>query len=88
MLRWLSSLAAAAGLLGACTEPRSKRCQSVCAREAECHDRLETPENFDEGECLDACAALERDSQTEPQVSKHAECVKEAEQCEVVIRCP
>jgi hypothetical protein len=75
-------------LLGACTEPRSKRCQQVCAKEAECHDKVESPDNFDEGECLDACAALERDVEAEPSVAHHAECVKIAQTCEAVIACP
>ena len=75
-------------LLVACTEPRSKRCTEVCAREAECHDRMETHENFDEGECLDACTALERDSEAEKLVERHAECVKQAgAACEAVVNC-
>ena len=72
----------------ACTEPRSKRCQQVCAKEAECHDKVEAADNFDEGECLDACAALERDVEAEPSVAHHAECVKIAQTCEAVIACP
>jgi len=75
-------------LLAGCTEPRSKRCQEVCSREAVCHDKVETPDNFDEGECLDACAALERDVEAESQVAHHAECVNTASSCEAVIACP
>jgi hypothetical protein len=74
-------------LLSACTEPRSKRCSAVCSREAACHEERNTDENFDEGECLDACAALERDSVAVEQVDFHAECVKEAETCEQVLAC-
>ena len=81
---WFLLLAAIAG----CTEPRSKRCQQVCAKEAECHDKVETADNFEEGECIDACAALERDVEAEPQVAHHAECVKTAATCEAVIACP
>jgi len=76
-------LAAAA----ACTEPRSATCRSVCAREAECHEELDTEENFDEGECLDACAALERDAYTQVIVEQHAECVREAASCAAVVDC-
>jgi hypothetical protein len=72
----------------ACTEPRTKRCTDVCAREAACHDQLETHENFDEGECLDACAALERDAEAAKQVARHADCVKSASTCEQVVVCP
>jgi hypothetical protein len=75
-------------MLVACTEPRSKRCTDVCARETACHDQLETHENFDEGECLDACAALERDSEAVKQVARHADCVKAADTCEQVVACP
>ena len=72
----------------ACTEPRSKRCSSVCAREAECHEKLDTQENFDEGECLDACAALERDSVEVTRVEAHADCVAKADSCSAVVACP
>jgi len=71
-----------------CTEPRSKRCSSVCAREAECHEKLDTQENFDEGECLDACAALERDSVEVTRVEAHADCVAKADSCSAVVACP
>jgi hypothetical protein len=71
----------------ACTEPRSATCRSVCAREANCHDELDTEENFDEGECLDACAALERDDQTAELVERHAACVFEATSCTGVVDC-
>jgi hypothetical protein len=75
-------------LAAACTEPRSKRCTDVCAREAACHDELEREENFDEGECLDACVALERDSEARVLVEAHAECVAAAgDSCEAVVSC-
>lgn len=76
-------------LAGACTEPRSQRCRDVCAREAACHEAVETADNFDEGECLDACAALERDVHTEPLVEAHAACVRAAgDACAAVLACP
>jgi hypothetical protein len=74
-------------LAAACTEPRSATCRSVCAREAECDEELDSQENFDEGECLDACAALERDDQTQLQVEQHAACVREATTCAAVADC-
>lgn len=84
----MTRLAAIALLLAAaCTEPRSATCRSVCAREAECHEELDTEENFDEGECLDACAALERDVQTAAIVEAHAACVQEASTCGHVVDC-
>ena len=75
-------------LLAGCTEPRSKRCQVVCSKEAECDDKVEAADNFDEGECLDACAALERDVEAESQVARHSDCVKAAQTCDAVIACP
>jgi hypothetical protein len=75
-------------LLAGCTEPRSKRCQDVCAREAECRDSVESSDNFDEGECLDVCSALERDARAEEGVARHADCVRNADSCEQVIACP
>lgn len=78
----------AAFLLAGCTEPRSKRCQDVCAREAECRDQVRATDNFDEGECLDACAALERDVEAESEVARHAECVRSAPTCAAVVACP
>jgi len=75
-------------LLAGCTEPRSRRCQAVCAREAECRDTVENIDNFDEGECLDACAALERDEIAEKEVALHAECVTKATTCEQLVACP
>jgi len=88
MVRAVVVLVALVALCAACTEPRSKRCQDVCAREAECHDSIETTDNFDEGECLDACATLERDVKATEQVEHHAACVAEAEVCEQVVACP
>ena len=74
-------------VLVCCTEPRSQTCRAVCAREAQCREP-ENPDNFDEGECLDACAALERDPASGEAVTKHAECVLEkAETCEAVLKC-
>jgi hypothetical protein len=69
--------------MAACAQPRSAACKEICAREAECHQATEdeTPDEqsaFDEGDCVAACAALERDSKTKPNVEAHWECLKNA----------
>lgn len=72
----------AAFLLAACAQPRSARCKEVCSREAECQQSVEDePEEataFDEGDCVAACAALERDTITAPNVEAHWVCVQKA----------
>jgi len=75
----------AAALLAACAQPRSAMCKEICSREAECQQTAdedsEAPEEqtaFDEGDCVAACAALERDSRTGPTVEAHAVCVAKA----------
>jgi hypothetical protein len=84
MWRYALVLLCAAG----CTQPRSKTCSDICAREAECHEHMDTHENFDEGECLDACAALERDAQMTEVLKKHADCVLPKDKsCEQVLVC-
>jgi hypothetical protein len=78
-------------VLVSCTEPRSATCREVCARESACHEEIETSDNFDEGECLDACAALERDQVQAQSVIKHAECVRAAaaaKDCKQMLACP
>lgn len=79
-------LAAAALMMSAaCAQPRSARCKEICSREAECQqaaaDEAEAPDEqtaFDEGDCVAACAALERDERTKPDVEAHAVCMKNA----------
>jgi hypothetical protein len=74
-------------VLVGCTEPRSQTCRAVCAREAQCREP-ENPDNFDEGECLDACAALERDQASVEAVAKHAECVlAPGKTCDAILKC-
>lgn len=76
--------AAALAVLAGCAQPRSARCKEVCAREAECQqtgDEAEVPDEqtaFDEGDCVAACAALERDDKTRPAVEAHAACLAKA----------
>jgi hypothetical protein len=80
-------------LLAACAQPRSPACKAICAREAECQQTAEDekPDEqnaFDEGDCVAACAALERDGKTQPNVVAHWVCVqKAADDCEKVAEC-
>lgn len=75
--------------LAACTAPKSKVCRDTCTREAECHESgTAEDKTFDEGECIAACAALERDPETRGLVTVHAECVDRAgRDCEAVLEC-
>ena len=84
------ALAGALGALAlaACTAPKSEMCRKVCAREAECiGDSVATESSFDEGECIAACAALERDLDTQAVVAGHKACVDKAETCSQVLDC-
>ena len=81
-------------LLGACTAETSKRCRRVCARQSECESVAagEGSDNaFDEGNCVAACAALERDPVTAGLVTSHVECVDNAgsgtASCPAVVEC-
>jgi hypothetical protein len=65
-------------IVAACTAETSKRCRRVCARQSECESVVsaEGSDNaFDEGNCVAACAALERDPVTAGLVTSHVECV-------------
>jgi hypothetical protein len=81
--------------LGACAQPRSARCKEICSREAECQQAAEeagaTSEEqtaFDEGDCVAACAALERDERTKPNVDAHEVCLDKAgSDCAKVAAC-
>jgi hypothetical protein len=75
-------------LIAACTQARSERCKSVCAREAECIDVTKSAIPFDEKECVAACAALENDtSDNGAKVIKHVECVNRQQSCAAVLDC-
>jgi len=66
-------------LFGAgCPEPRSAQCKAVCAREAVCRESPDDQTAFDEGDCVAACAVLERDKKTAAMVNAYAACVKQA----------
>lgn len=84
-----AGLAAVLALVAAaCTAPKSKDCRTVCARESECIESRNTDDStFDEGECIAACAALERDPETKGFVTSHVECVKRAATCPEVLEC-
>ena len=90
LARALLACAAAAIAVGAaaCTAPKSKVCRTVCGRESECIESRSSDESsFDEGECIAACAALERDAETRGIVTSHAECVAKAATCPAVLEC-
>ena len=74
-------------LASACTAEMSRRCKDVCARQSECEERSSPDNTFDEGECVAACAALERDRETVGQVERHVECVSQAHTCRDVVAC-
>jgi hypothetical protein len=86
MLRRLL-LAGCLALVAGCTAETSKRCRDVCARQDDCEDKANTDTNFDEGECVAACAALERDRDTVGLVERHAECVAQSPTCAAVLAC-
>ena len=78
---------------GACTASTSKQCREVCAQEAKCRETVDLTQTsgesgFDEGECVAACAALERDQQTVGIVEAHVACVDHAgSACAAVLQC-
>src|SRR5258705_318852 len=79
--------------LAACAQPRSAACKAICAREAECQrtaedEKPDEQNAFDEGDCVAACAALERDGKTKPNVEAHRVCLQKAgNDCEAVLKC-
>ncbi len=74
-----------------CTEPRSARCKAVCSKEAECREHAtvrETDTAFEEGACVAACAALERDREGTAVVERQADCVERAgADCAALLAC-
>ncbi len=81
-------------VLAACTAETSKQCRRVCARQGECESAAAAAGSdtaFDEGECVAACAALERDPTTAGLVTSHVECVAKAGSdsvgCPAVLEC-
>ena len=77
--------------IAACTAETSKQCRRVCARQGECESAAAAAGSdtaFDEGECVAACAALERDPATAGLVTSHVDCVAKAgTDCPAVLEC-
>ena len=75
-------------LAAACTQPRSERCKTVCAREYECITKTSSSMLFDEKECIAACSVLESDPDNLAKVIKHADCVAKHDlSCPDVLLC-
>ena len=75
-------------LVAGCTQPRSKTCVDICARESDCVNatKLEIP--FDEKECVSACEVLRADERSQAKVEQHKECVMKNTECPAVLECP
>jgi hypothetical protein len=83
-MRWMVVLAVLAG----CTQPRSKTCVEICARENDCINATKSEVPFDEKECVSACEVLRGDQQNEAKVEAHKECVMKHASCKDVLECP
>jgi hypothetical protein len=78
----------AIAVLASCTQPRSKLCKEVCAKEYECVTTTNSSLPFDEKECVAACAVLEADQDNLAKVQKHADCVRANQSsCTSVLAC-
>ena len=75
-------------LLAGCTQPRSKTCVDICAREADCITSTNSQIPFDEKECVAACEVLRADQQNLAKVEQHKECVMKNSSCQAVLDCP
>jgi hypothetical protein len=75
-------------LLVGCTQPRSKTCVDICARENDCINATKSEVPFDEKECVSACEVLRGDQQNEAKVEAHKECVMKNASCKDVLECP
>ena len=74
--------------LTSCARENSERCSALCNKEAECAEAAQGESAFDERECVNACAALERDSETAALVDKHNDCVSNAgDNCAAIREC-
>jgi hypothetical protein len=74
--------------LAACTQPRSKTCRDICAREGDCVQSTSSQIPFDEKECVVACEMLRNDQQNLAKVEQHKECVLGHPSCTDVLECP
>lgn len=72
-----------------CTQPKSARCHSLCARESECVElaKRENESSFDEKQCVAACASLEAEPKSVHNVTAHEQCVQKAADCNAVLNC-
>jgi hypothetical protein len=75
-------------VLVGCTQPRSKTCVDICARESDCINATKSEVPFDEKECVSACEVLRGDQQNEAKVEAHKECVMKNASCKDVLECP
>ena len=75
-------------LLAGCTQPRSKTCVDICARENDCINATKSEIPFDEKECVSACEVLSADQQNVAKVEQHRECVMKNATCKDVLDCP
>jgi hypothetical protein len=75
-------------LLVGCTQPRSKTCVDICARENDCISATKSDVPFDEKECVSACEVLRGDQQNLAKVEAHKECVMKHASCKEVLECP
>ena len=75
-------------LLAGCTQPRSKTCTDICARESDCITSTNSTIPFDEKECIVACEVLRNDQQNLAKVEQHKECVLAKTSCADVLECP
>jgi hypothetical protein len=84
----LAALLAALTSFTACAAERSPRCKSICSREGDCADSDEGKgQNFDQSECVSACAALERDTVGKQLVERHEQCIAKAKTCTEILAC-
>lgn len=75
-------------VLAGCTQPRSKTCIDICARESDCITTTQSAIPFDEKECIAACEVLRADQHNLAKVEQHRECVMKNTSCEAVLDCP
>jgi hypothetical protein len=76
-------------LLAGCTQPRSKTCTDICARENDCIQSTNSTIPFDEKECIVACEVLRNDQKENlAKVEQHKECVLGKSSCTDVLECP
>ena len=75
-------------VVAACTQPRSKTCRDICARESDCITATNSQIPFDEKECVAACEVLRSDQQNLAKVEQHKDCVMKNASCSAVLECP